>query len=102
MDIKDIVCMEHGISLPISGGYGDKIETAVVIDASARLNFIDVQNAYIGCWWDRRKWRKVEQCLMNIGGKKYDKITIKYVDVSIEKLMDYYFDVSESIIGSKR
>jgi len=90
MDIKNIILKEHGLLLPISGGHGDSIDTAVKIE-----RVIDVQNAYIECYLNKKKWLKVSRRLMSVEGNRFHKVTVEYLDDDgEEKMIDYFFDIT--------
>jgi hypothetical protein len=95
MDIQQYIYNNSGVLLPISGGNGQSQDQAVVIDSKAKYRLIQVQNEFISAMLEGY-WKKVEQSLINIDDKKYDKITIHHFlddgDV-IERV--FWFDISE-------
>jgi hypothetical protein len=96
MDIQQYIYNQTGVLLPISGGNGQSQDQAVVIDSKAKYGLIKVENEFISAMLDDGYWKKVEQSLINIDGKKYDKITIhNFLDDGgvVERV--FWFDVTE-------
>jgi hypothetical protein len=96
MDIQQYIHDNTGVLLPISGGYGQSQDQAVVIESEAKYMLIQVENEFISAMLDNGYWKKVEQSLINIDGKEYDKITIhNFLDDGgvVERV--FWFDVTE-------
>ena len=98
MDIQQHIHNNTGFLLPISGGNGQSQDQAIVIGSEAKYRLISVENEFITAMLDEGYWKKVEQSLINIDGKKYDKITIhNFLDdggvVPIERV--FWFDITE-------
>lgn len=95
MDIQQYIFNNTGVLLPISGGNGQSQDQAVVIASKAKYRLISVENEFINAMLDEGYWKKVEQSLINIDDKKYDKITIYNFldDESIIKRV-FWFDVT--------
>jgi hypothetical protein len=96
MDIQQYIHSNTGVLLPISGGNGQSQDQAVVIDSEAKYRLISVENEFMSSMLDEGYWKKVEQSLINIDGKKYDKITIhNFLDDGgvVERV--FWFDIAE-------
>ncbi len=96
MDIQKYIYNQTGILLPISGGNGQLQDQAVVIGSEAKYMLTQVENEFINAMLDEVYWKKVEQSLINIDDKKYDKITIHHFfdDESTVKRV-FWFDITE-------
>jgi uncharacterized protein YprB with RNaseH-like and TPR domain len=96
MDIQQYIHSNTGVLLPISGGNGQSQDQAVVIDSEAKYRLISVENEFMSSMLDEGYWKKVEQSLINIDGKKYDKITIhNFLDDGGEVERVFWFDITE-------
>ena len=96
MDIQQHIYNNTGVLLPISGGNGQSQDQAIVIGSEAKYRLISVENEFISAMLDEGYWKKVEQSLINIDGKKYDKITIhNFLDDGgvVERV--FWFDITE-------
>ena len=95
MDIQQYIHSNTGVLLPISGGNGQSQDQAIVIGSEAKYRLISVENEFISAMLDEGYWKKVEQSLINIDGKKYDKITIhNFLDDGgvVERV--FWFDIT--------
>jgi uncharacterized protein YprB with RNaseH-like and TPR domain len=96
MDIQQHIYNNTGVLLPIRGGNGQSQDQAAVIDSKAKYRLIQVENEFISAMLDEGYWKKVEQSLINIDGKKYDKITIhNFLDDGAEVERVFWFDITE-------
>ena len=96
MDIQTHILNNTGVLLPISGGNGQSQDQAIVIGSEAKYRLISVENEFISAMLDEGYWKKVEQSLINIDGKKYDKITIHnflHNGGVVERV--FWFDITE-------
>jgi hypothetical protein len=96
MDIQQYIYNNTGVLLPISGGNGQSQDQAVVLGSEAKYVLIQVENEFISAMLDDGYWKKVEQSLINIDGKKYDKITIHNFlgdGAMVERV--FWFDITE-------
>ncbi len=96
MDIQQYIHRNTGVLLPISGGNGQSQDQAIVIGSEAKYRLISVENEFISAMLDEGYWKKVEQSLINIDGKKYDKITIHnfWDDGGVVERV-FWFDITE-------
>jgi hypothetical protein len=95
MDIQQYIHDNTGVLLPISGGNGQSQDQAVILDSEAKYRLISVENEFISAMLDEGYWKKVEQSLINIDGKKYDKITIhNFLDDGAEVEKTFWFDIT--------
>lgn len=98
MDIQQHIYNNTGVLLPISGGNGQSQDQAVILGSKAKYWLIQVENEFISAMLSDGYLKKVEQSLINIDDKKYDKITIhNFLDngdeVPIERV--FWFDITE-------
>ncbi len=96
MDIQQHIFINTSVLLPISGGNGQSQDQAIVIGSEAKYRLISVENEFISAMLDEGYWKKVEQSLINIDGKKYDKITIhNFLDDGRVVERVFWFDITE-------
>jgi hypothetical protein len=98
MDIQQYAYNKTGVLLPISGGNGQS-EQVVVIGSKAKYRLVQVENDFISAMLDNGYWKKVEQSLINIDDKKYDKITIHHFldDGGVVERV-FWFDITECFL----
>ena len=96
MDLQQHILNISGVFLPISGGDGTTMSNAVIIGSEAKYELIQVENKSISAMLDEGYWRKVEQSLISVDEKEYDKITIRHFlnDGEVAEMI-FWFEVTE-------
>jgi len=101
MTFRDILKMQFGVNLPISGGIGNSIESAVIIENAGPLNdYTEIEYTllkYIGIGRGI-EWKVAKQELIFHEGKKIDKIIIETTQQKGNQLSialeNHYFDIT--------
>jgi hypothetical protein len=89
-----------GASPPqLGGGTGATIEDAVIINADNHFTGVDSEYSFITgeCKKTGNSWKLVQQALLEVNGKHYDKMDVELDDGNTRT---YYFDIS-SFVHSK-
>ena len=88
---------DFGVDLPISGGTGNSLENAVVIEPHNPPDCVAVEYLYLKYIGLGRmiKWNTIGQEPITSGEKGFDKITIEIIqDGQATHNENYYFDIS--------
>lgn len=101
MSLKDILKSDFGVELPISGGYGNAIENAIIIHRIGMNDYVGTEHFILKCLGKGRgiEWKILGQELLSHDDKKIDKIKIETKETTeheiITQIENYYFDISE-------
>ncbi len=101
MTLKDLITEDFGVELPISGGYGNSIENAIIIQKDGINDYIGTEHFILKCLGIGRqiKWKILGQELINLNNTKIDKIKIETEELTeseiITQIENYYFDITE-------
>lgn len=107
MTLKELLAKDFNVNLPISGGFGNSIDNAIIIHR-------DIINDYVGTEYTILKflgigrgitWKILRQELLSHNGRKIDKIKIETKQVTeneiITQIENYYFDITECFAVKK-
>ncbi len=106
INLKELLKKDFDFDLPISGGTGNSIDNAIIISKTAGIHYVGLENTILSCLGKGRKieWRRESQQLLEIEGRKIDKIKIKTIwlsdDKVIQQIENYYFDITECFSNS--
>ncbi|MFN5539939.1 MAG: hypothetical protein ACK481_07780 [Candidatus Melainabacteria bacterium] len=101
MILKDLLEKDFGVELPISGGFGNSIENAVIIHKEGINDYVGKEYFILNCLGKVRRieWKTLGQELLNHETKRIDKIKIETKQVTqteiITQVENYYFDITE-------
>lgn len=101
MTLKDLLSQDFRVELPISGGFGNSIENAVIIQRAGINDYVGIEHLIIECIGKGRqiKWKILGQELIIHNNKKIDKIKIETQQLTeieiITQIENYYFDITE-------
>lgn len=101
MTLKDLLENDFGVKLPISGGFGNSIDNAVIIHRDSINDYVGTEHFILECLGKGRKieWKILIQELQNYHNKKIDKIKIETKQLTESKIItqieNYYFDITE-------
>ncbi len=101
MTLKEILKLDFGVELPISGGYGNSIETPIIIHRTDINDYVRTEYFILNCLGKGRKikWKILKQELLSHNDKNIDKIKIETIQTTefeiITQIENYYFDISE-------
>lgn len=101
--IKEIIFQVFGVTLPIRGGMGDTMESAVIIERTLPFNdYVSIEHEVVNFIVKGRElhsWKMTKQQLLFENGKTYDKLEVNVVINKNDKLFQqaesYYFDITE-------
>jgi hypothetical protein len=108
MNLKELLQTDFGKKLPISGGFGNSIENAIVIHKQDVIDYVGLEYFVLSCLGIGRQieWKKLGQELVVFDDKKIDKITIETRNETISEVItqeeNYYFDITEFFEGDNR
>lgn len=100
ISVRETIKNDFGIDLPISGGWGNSIDAAVVLHHQIPNDYVSVEYEYIGCIakYSGFKWKLISQNLVSENNKRYDVIKIEAVaenDGEVRsKTMNFHFDIT--------
>jgi hypothetical protein len=100
-DLKAFIYNHFGISLPISGGWGDTQNTAIQIHSKSPNVHVQVEYRIIRCFakMNREKYKFVQQTLYDDSAHVFDKIDIAVKSETNETYHKYfYFDITEAFL----
>jgi len=92
---------DFGVDLPISGGWGNSIENAVIVNYGIPNDYVSVEYSYLKYIGLGRQvaWKRIQQELLTVGDRTYDKLKIEVTQEAeteiITTIENYYFDVTE-------
>ncbi len=101
--LKEIIFQAFGATLPISGGMGNSMENAVIIERTMPFNdYVSIEHEvvnFIAKGREVQSWRKIKQQLLFENGKTYDKLEVEVVINKNGKVLNqtenYFFDITE-------
>lgn len=101
MTLKDLLEKDFRVALPISGGFGNSIDNAIVIHRNGINDYVGTEHyilKYLGIG-RRIDWKILGQELITHGSKKIDKIKIETKQFTeseiITQIENYYFDITD-------
>lgn len=103
MTIKEVIKRDFGVDLPISGGFGNSIETPIIIHRTDINDYVGLEHFILNCLGKGRKieWRILEQGLLTHNGRKIDKVKIETKQTTeneiITQIENFYFDLSDCL-----
>jgi hypothetical protein len=101
LSIRERLLKDFGVNLQISGGLGNSLENAVVIQYGVPNDYVSIEYAYLKYLGFGRgiQWRVIQQELVQTDDKTYDKIKIETLqkdgDETIKQIENFYFDITE-------
>ncbi len=101
MSLKDLLKSDFGVELPISGGFGNSMDNAVIIHRIGINDYVGTEHFILECLGKGRgiEWKILGQELLSHNDKKIDKINIETKQTKeleiITQIENYYFDISE-------
>ncbi len=102
MNIKELLKKDFDVDLPIRGGNGNSIESAIIIEKQSPVNdYTGVEYYILKLIGIGRnvEWKTIQQNLMHFEGRKIDQIKIqtklKTKSEIITQTENYYFDITE-------
>lgn len=101
MTLKDLLKSDFGVELPISGGFGNSIDNAVIIHRSGINDYVGTEHFILKCLGKGRgiEWQILGQELLNHNDQQIDKIKIETKQTTeleiITQIENYYFDITE-------
>lgn len=93
---KKDVKVGFGVDLPISGGMGDSIENAFIIEESNSGKGISIEYKildYLFGFMGLKEWKLEKQELIEKENRYYDKLQFSW-DEDKENFHSYYFDIT--------
>lgn len=101
MTLKDLLEKDFGVEIPISGGFGNSLENAIIIHRVGINDYVETEHFILECLGKGRriKWKVLRQELLFHNNKTVDKIKIEtrqYTESEIiTQIESYYFDITE-------
>ena len=102
MDIRELLMKAFNKDLPISGGMGNSIEEAVVLESAGPLNdYVSLEYQVMDLISQGRdvKWELKGQELIIKDARKYDKLTVAVKGINgnpMPLMLEYhYFDITK-------
>lgn len=101
MTLKDLLEKDFRVDLPISGGFGNSIDNAIIIHRNAINDYVGTEHFILkGLGIGRRiEWKILGQELLTHDSKKIDKIKIETKQLTegeiITQIENYYFDITD-------
>lgn len=101
MTLKELLKLDFGVDLPISGGFGNSIDNPIIIHRTGINDYVGTEHFILNCLGKGRKikWKVIIQELINHNNKKVDKIKIETIETTefeiITQIENYYFDISD-------
>ena len=101
--MRNQIFKDLGVLLPISGGIGNSIENAIVIEKTdvPFHTAVWVSYTYLDCIFNGRNvtYERIGQALLGRNGKKIDKISCITKELTetqiITQTENYYFDITQ-------
>ncbi len=104
MNIRDLIKEDFGADLPINGGSGNSIESAVVIERSGFINdYVSTEYDYLKYIGLGRgiEWKSLGQELITHNNRTIEKIKIETKETTeteiITQIETYYFDITDCL-----
>jgi len=101
MSLKNLLEKDFGVTLPISGGFGNSFDNAIIIHKDGINDYVGTEHFILKCLGKGRRieWQILGQKLLNHNKKKIDKIKIETKQLTeselITQIENYYFDITE-------
>ncbi|MBK8954280.1 MAG: hypothetical protein IPM34_01810 [Saprospiraceae bacterium] len=101
MTLQELLKKDFRISLPISGGFGNSLENAIIIHREGINDYVGTEHIILECLGIGRRiqWKKLGQELLTQNNKIIDKIKIETKQLTeteeISQIENYYFDITE-------
>lgn len=101
MTLKQLLDHDFKVDLPISGGFGNSIDNAIIIHKFGINDYVGTEHFILECLGKGRKikWKILEQQILSHDGKTIDKIKIETIQKTffkkITQIENYYFDITE-------
>jgi hypothetical protein len=101
MTLKELLFLDYGVSLPISGGSGNSIDNPIVMHREGVNDYVSTEYFILKCLGIGRgiEWKTIRQELLEHEGKSIDKIKIETKQLTetevITTIENYYFDITE-------
>jgi hypothetical protein len=102
MIFREIIKTQFGVDLPISGGIGNSIDNAVVIEHTPLNDYVSVEHQvlkYIALGRGLLDWKIISQQLLFENGKSLDKLQVKVIFKKdgqlFESTENHYFDITD-------
>ena len=103
MTLKEITLKCFGIELPISGGYGNSIDTPIIIHREVPNDYVSVEYTLLKTIGIGRgiEWKMIRQTLMSHNDRMIDQLKIETKETTETKIItqieNYYFDITECL-----
>jgi hypothetical protein len=101
MTLKDLLEKDFSVNLPISGGFGNSIDNAIIIHRDGLNDYVTTEHFILECLGKGRRieWKIIGQELHTYDNKSIDKIKIETKKVAeseiVTQIENYYFDITE-------
>ncbi|MBT0653357.1 hypothetical protein [Geomobilimonas luticola] len=101
ISIREMLKNDFGVDLPISGGWGNTIENAVIVHYGIPNDYVSVEHSYLKLLGMGRQvsWKRIQQQLLTVGDRKYDKLKIEVTQETESEISttieNYYFDITD-------
>jgi hypothetical protein len=101
MTLKELIKLDFGVELPISGGFGNSLTSPIIIHRIGINDYIGTETFILKCLGKGRgiEWKILSQELQHYNEAIIDKIKIETIELteneSITQIENYYFDITE-------
>lgn len=101
MTLKELIKLDFGVELPISGGFGNSLTSPIIIHRIGINDYIGTETFILKCLGKGRgiEWKILSQELQHDNEAIIDKIKIETIELteneSITQIENYYFDITE-------
>lgn len=105
MTLKELLKLDFDVELPISGGFGNSIESPIIIHREEVNDYVGTEYFILACLGKGRKieYKVLGQALLKHNDKKIDKIKIETKQANADEVItqteNYYFDITECYGG---
>jgi hypothetical protein len=103
MTLKDLLEKDFRTELPISGGFGNSIDNAIIIHKNGINDYVGTEYFILKCLGNARRieWKTLGQDLLYHSNRKIDKIKIETKQLTetqiITQIENYYFDITDCL-----
>lgn len=103
MTLKELIKLDFGIELNISGGFGNSITSPINIHRVGINNYLGTEIFILQCLGKGRniEWKIINQEFIEIEKRKIDKIKIETIELTkkdkITQIENFYFDITECV-----
>ena len=101
INLRQLLLNDFGVDLPISGGTGNSLENAIVIQRLVPNDYVATEYAilkYLGLGRGVT-WKLLQQQLIEADGRVIDKMKLEVSQTTktdiITTIENYYFDITE-------